>query len=394
MGHRAVQIKGEARACSLSVPPTTLDLDAIVRGAFSVKDSFVLPDGEAEYKVVYDEKAKGTFEILYGNLRPKGYVPRLTGSRDDCVLLVRKAPTEKGSSRTPVVLGLLTLAAVVAYGWLQYIVYQVLLPERVPLLMGLAYVLVLILVIGLHEVAHRRSAVRGGTRAPVPYFLPGLPAFTALPSFGTVLVHREPPVNRDALFRTGFLGPIVAIVLCILFYAIGVLTAATVSGAQVQSGLAALPNIQLTTPNPSIIESLIVSSLNLIGGGPPTASGSELISPIAAAADTGLILTFFNLLPATQLDGGQLCESILGYRGLRITTYLSIVALLVLDTPNYWIMAVIVLVIAGRPARLGTLDEVSEASRGKKVLFAVILMLALASVPIPRNIATLQLITG
>ena len=372
----------------------TLDLDTIVRRAFSVKDSFVLPDGEAEYKVVYDEKAKGAFERLYDTLRPKGYVPRLTGSMDDCVLLVRKAPTERGSSRAPVVLGLLTLAAIVAYGWLQYIVYQQLLPERLPVLMGMAYVLVLILVIGLHEVAHRRSASRGGTRAPVPYFLPGLPAFTALPSFGTVLVHREPPVNRDALFRTGFLGPIVAIVLCILFYAIGVITAASVSTAQVQSGLAALPNIQLTTPNPSIIESLIVSFLNLVTGGPRTTTGGELISPIAAAADTGLILTFFNLLPATQLDGGQLCESILGYRGLRITTYLSIIALLVLDTPNYWIMAVIVLVIAGRPPRVSTLDEVSEPSRAKKILFAIILLLALASVPIPQNIATLQLIAG
>src|SRR2546427_10518000 len=147
----------EARACSLSVL-TTLELDTIVRGAFSVKDSFVLPDGEAEYKVVYDERAKGAFERLYDILRPKGYVPRLTGSRDECVLLVRKAQSEKGSSRAPVVLGLLTLAAVVAYGWLQYIVYQQLLPERLPLLMGVAYVVVLILVIGIHVCVHRRSA--------------------------------------------------------------------------------------------------------------------------------------------------------------------------------------------------------------------------------------------
>src|SRR2546428_13906473 len=257
-----------------------------------------------------------------------------------------------------------------------------------------ACVMVLVRVIGLHGVVHRRSGSRGGTRAPVPYYLPWIPVFTPLPFFGTVLVHREPPVNRDALFRTGLLGPIVTIVLCILFYAIGVLTAATVSMAQVQSVRTALPNIQLTTPNPSIVEILIVSFLNLIGGGPTTASGSQLISPIAAAAETGLILSFFNLLPATQLDGGQLCESVFGYRGLRITTYLSIIALLVLDTPNYWIMAVIVLVIAGRPARLTTLDEVSEASRGKKVLFAAALLLALASVPIPQNIAYLQLFTG
>src|SRR5438132_11735500 len=176
-----------------------MDLDTTVRRAFSVKDSYVLPDGEAEYKVVYDEKAKGAFESLYDTLRHRGYVPRLTGSRDDCVLLVRKSPTEKGSSRAPVVLGLLTLAAVVSYGWLQYIVYEQLLPERLPVLMGLAYVLVLILVIGLHEVVHRRIGSRGGTRAPIPYFLPGIPAFTPLPSFGPVLVHREPTVHRDAL---------------------------------------------------------------------------------------------------------------------------------------------------------------------------------------------------
>src|SRR5207245_10927030 len=83
----------EARACSLSLL-TTFDLDTIVRGAFSVKDSFVLPDGEAEYKVVYDEKAKGAFERLYDTLRPKGSVVHLMGSRDDDVLLVSTAQTE------------------------------------------------------------------------------------------------------------------------------------------------------------------------------------------------------------------------------------------------------------------------------------------------------------
>ena len=77
-----------------------------------------------------------------------------------------------------------------------------------------------------------------------------------------------------------------------------------------------------------------------------------------------------------------------------MTTYLSIVALLVLDTPNYWITAVIVLVIAGRPTRLSTLDEVSEVSRTKKILFSVALLLALASVPIPQNIANLRLVAG
>src|SRR2546426_9861472 len=54
----------EARACSLSVL-TTLELETIVRGAFSVKDSFVLPDGEAENKDVYDERATRAFVQLY-----------------------------------------------------------------------------------------------------------------------------------------------------------------------------------------------------------------------------------------------------------------------------------------------------------------------------------------
>ncbi len=376
----------------MSVP--SIDLDRLVKGEFKVKDSFLLPDGEAEYKVLYDERSKDAFERLYSAVRGEGFVPRLTGSKDECILQVKRAPTAKVSSRTPVVLSLLTLAAIVAYGWLQYIVYQQLLPQRIPILLATAYVLSLILIIGLHEVAHQRASRKVGARAPIPYFLPGIPAFTALPSFGTVLSHREPPVNRDALFKTGFLGPLVAVILCLVLYAVGIVTAASVSMEQIKIGLAALPNIQLTTPNPSIIETLVASLLNVLRVGPPNLSGYQMVSPLAAAADTGLILTFFNLLPAAQLDGGQLCESVLGRRRLRTSTYLSIFALLVLDTPNYWILAVIVLVIAGRPAHMETLDQITEVSRTKKILFVIALLLAISSIPFPQNLATVPLAPG
>jgi len=373
---------------------STADLESIVKKDFTLMDTFLLPDGEAEYKTQYDEKSKKSFERLHATLRPVGYLPQLTGSREEPILRVRRAPNEKVSSRTPVVLSLLTLAAIISYGWLQYLVYGQLIPRGFPLLMGIGYVVSLIAILGLHEFAHRGASKRGNARSPVPYFLPGIPVFTALPSFGTVLVHREPPVNRDALFVTGFLGPLIALVASLALYAFGIVTAASVSIAQIQSGLAALPNIQLTTPNPSFLEVFVASLLGLFGLGTPNVSGYQLISPIAAAADTGLILTFFNLLPATQLDGGQLCESVLGFRGLRVTTYLSILSLLVLDTPNYWVMAVIVLVIAGRPSRIQTLDEISEISRSKKIVFVLALVLGIACIPIPGNIATIPLALG
>ena len=90
-------------------------------------------------------------------------------------------------------------------------------------------------------------------------------------------------------------------------------------------------------------------------------------------------------------DGGFLSAAAWTPVLARAGSYLSVLVLMVLDTPNYWGVAVLALLLAGRPFRLKLLDEVSELSPRRKWVYAGAIVLAFLSLPLPHNIGTLPL---
>jgi membrane-associated protease RseP (regulator of RpoE activity) len=93
-------------------------------------------------------------------------------------------------------------------------------------------------------------------------------------------------------------------------------------------------------------------------------------------------VTFLNLLPVWQLDGGHIVRATLGNRGHKAS---AIVAFGILALAGYWIFGAFLLVfmfLTRRPFEgLEPLDDISPLSNSRKILFVLSLaMLALSFV--------------
>lgn len=363
------------------------DLDAAVRSRFKVLDSFELPDGGAEYKVGYTEPAKAHFVELASELAKLGYAPLMSGTVEECVITARKAePPEKRTSRVPTIFALLTVASITVFSLLQQILYEQLAPGLPGYVVFLGTGLAVAGLLAAQELARRYAARRTLAGPSAQYLIPGVPFLPPfLPALGFISLQRGPAVNRDRFFDANLLGPLALLVLAALIYALGDLTAFRSTVSLTASHLAN----STVSINPSAIQFGID---RIFGGAVPSAPpGYLILSPLGDAATVGFILVFLGLLPLASFTGGQLSTAVLGPRWSRLATYLSVVLLLVVDTPNYWSVAIIVLVLAGRPTQLRVMDEVSRISSGRRWVYAGVVLLALLSLPIPHDIANFAL---
>ena len=385
LGFANVLLAEEWAGFHLSAPLP--DPERLVRNHFSIRQSFVLPDGGLEYQVVYDRTSKRQFVDLASELSQSGYRPELTGTTDEAVLTLRKVDgTPERLSRLPVLLALFTFVTLVVFALLQQLVYEQLIPTLPGYFVFFEIGATIAVLLGAHELGQRLAArSRGGGHAS-SYLIPGIPFLPPfLPSMGFVASQRRPALNRDRLFDTVIAGPLAILALALLAYAIGDLTA--VQSSVVYQGS------HLANTTVSVNSNAIQMGVDSILGPflPQVATGYVLVSPIADGATVGFIIVFLGLLPMVSYDGGILSAIAWGTRTSRVLSYLSVFALLVLDTPTYWAIAVVVLLLAGRPFQLKLMDDVSELSQWRQWAFVGSLVLAFLCLPVPHNIGTLPL---
>ncbi|HVX01776.1 MAG TPA: site-2 protease family protein [Nitrososphaera sp.] len=247
---------------------------------------------------------------------------------------------------------------------------------RNPVLLAAVYTMSLVGILGVHEMGHMIAAKHHGIRASWPYFIPGIPGLF-VPTFGAMIQIRSNMTNRNVLFDVGIAGPIagllVTMVVSVYGSSISVLVPA--DRAQEVSGLMSI--------NSSI---LMQATLNLTGHGAVAGNAILIMSPVLFAAWVGFLITFLNLLPAWQLDGGHLARSALGVRWHRVLTYSSIGVLVGL---NYYIMAAFVLLFSSRAPESTPLDDVSPLSKKRRGLFWVAIALAVLCAPLPAQVFNL-----
>jgi membrane-associated protease RseP (regulator of RpoE activity) len=225
-------------------------------------------------------------------------------------------------------------------------------------------------IIALHEMGHRLAANSHKMDSTVPYFIPGPPPFG---TFGAVISLKSPPANRDELFDLGFSGPIVGFIVTIIVAMVSILTAPAVPQAAVEKlvgqGLLA---VQEWPKTPLLM--ILLSYLNIR----TTAPGQVLVlTQVAFAAEIGALITFLNIVPAWQLDGGHMMRAALGPRGHRVATAIG---LAVLALAGFWAFALLILIFMltrGGWAGVEPLDDVSKLSNNRKVLFGVALAMLL-----------------
>jgi hypothetical protein len=364
------------------------DPESVVRRSFAVKRSFTLPEEGLEFQIAYDGSTKGKFVELKSEVLPLGFRPELTGSADECVLTLRKSETlARRPPKLPVYVALFTIAALVVSALLQQEeVYSVLVPSWQWYIAFLGFGVTVAVLLGAHELGQRLAGKRRDGGHASSYLIPGIPFIPPyLPSLGFASSQTEPALNRDALFDTVIAGPLAMVGLAILLYAVGTVTAfqSTVPYAST--------NLNSTTVmiNPNAIQIALDSLLAPFTR--PIAQGYVGVSPVGDGSIVGFILVFIALLPMASYDGGLLATVAWGQKAARVASYLSILALLVLDTWTYWAVALLVLVLVGRPIQLKLQDEVSPLSRSRQWVLVGAIVLAFLCLPIPKNIGTFPL---
>jgi membrane-associated protease RseP (regulator of RpoE activity) len=164
---------------------------------------------------------------------------------------------------------------------------------------GPGFAIPLLSILVTHEAGHYLAARWHREPASLPYFLPA-PFLSPFGTLGAVIVAPERIRSRRALLDIGAAGPLAGMLVCVplLFYGL--------TRSQVQP----LP----TGPYVQEGQCLLYWLLKRLVFGPIPAGHDVTIHPVAAGAWAGLFVTFLNLFPVAQLDGGHVAYALLGPR--------------------------------------------------------------------------------
>lgn len=353
--------------------PTQEEVVSLVSSVFEVK-SFNQNIDALQFEIE-QEGFKPKFVKLVQNLESKNLVARLEKFEGRVFLLVgRFHPPKLKRTWIPRVLFAATIAVVMIDGYYRTEQANSIIHIGEPLEIAILYTASLIGILGIHELGHIIASKWHKLKTSWPYFIPGIPV-VGIPTFGALIMSRSFMVNRDTLFDVGISGPIAGLIVAIIVSTYGAYLSPLISDEQAQP---LFSKSELVEIHPSII----MSGTVVIAG--KAVQGAELImSPVLYAAWLGFLITFLNLLPAWQLDGGHIARATLGRKWHKITTYAGIGILAIL---GYWIMALFVLSFSMRNPDVRPLDDISPLSSKRKKLFILVMGLAVVCAPLPFSI--------
>lgn len=342
-----------------------------------VESEFTILQGYLDFGVptfiIAPAPTKSPFKNLVAKMKEKSYIPSLRRMSGNLVIRVMPKPTARRSrSEINFVLFLVTLGSIFYSGFMANInpVLNVLQGGTNVVLQTILFTGAILAIIGLHELGHLVVSILRGKEVTLPYFIPGLPP---LGTFGAVIVQKEPPTNRDEMFDLGSSGPLVGFIVTLIVATIGLQP-----GFSFMVSESYLTSLMTKYPGAigSIYPPLLLQALDMFLR-PRTVGQTLILGPLAVTAYIGMLLTFINLLPAWQLDGGWVSLSVFGEKWHRILSWISIIVMIFLD---YWLMALLILFGMGRSGKVGPLDDVSPLSRSRKAFAALLLAILILCV--------------
>lgn len=203
-------------------------------------------------------------------------------------------------------------------------------PERI--IEGLPFAATLMTILLVHEFSHYLASKKHNTDATLPYFIP---APSLVGTFGAFIKMKSPIITRKALIDIGASGPIAGFIVSVFACIIGLNMSQTV-------------NLQTMEDSLSLGDSLLFSFLSWATIGVTPDEYDILLHPVAFAGWIGLFVTFLNLIPIGQLDGGHISFAIFGERHRHISLILVFFLMLFgLFFWEGWILWSILLLILG-----------------------------------------------
>lgn len=239
---------------------------------------------------------------------------------------------------------------------------------------ALAFSISVLAILGTHEMGHKIAATLHGVKSTFPYFIP-FP--NILGTLGAVIRVKSPIPTRNAAIDLGSSGPIAGFIVAIPVLLIGLRLSPALpmsAIAQVEGGIA-------------FGESLIMILLEKYIFRIPE-NYVLYLHPVAIAGWVGILVTFLNLVPAAQLDGGHIARAFLGEKFHSILTFglgLAMIGLSVVWTG--WFIWGFIILLMGRIGNPGALDEVSPISPKRVALALIVLAIFfLSATPVPISV--------
>ena len=325
-----------------------------------------------------DSDFKTKFVQITQELEEKKFFCTLEKESDNMVLIISKlSPTKKRRwlSKTwiPRILFVVTVCFVLIDGFYRTVGVNRLAEIGDPFAVAILYAWALMGILGIHEAGHLIAAKWHKIKTTWPYFIPGVPIY-GIPTFGAFIQSRGLTVNRDILFDIAIAGPIAGLVVAIVVAIFGVYTSPIIDNELAEQ---LFGTSQLMEMNENIIMKIIIIAFEKDG-----ANVQLVMSPIMFAAWLGFLITFLNLLPAWQLDGGHLARVIFGKKWHKIATYASMGVLVLL---NYWMMAILILILSSKSKDTQPLDDISPLSSNRKIMYIGVIILAILCAPLPSS---------
>ncbi|RQH03263.1 site-2 protease family protein [Natrarchaeobius oligotrophus] len=270
-----------------------------IESVFAVYETRIEDGGE---RLVYygdplDVPQRVTDE-LWATFHECGYEPRLTRRHGEFVLVAE--PHSVGVDGIPwtnVVLLLLTVVSTLFAGSMWYHIDPIANPTE--MWRAWPFTVAILGVLGVHEMGHYAMSRYHDVDASLPYFIP-VP--TLIGTMGAVIKMNGRMPDRKALFDIGVAGPLAGLVATVAVTVVGLhLPPVTAPETVVQDPDA----IQIQLGYPPLLEMLAAAvDQPLYRDDPATA-----VNPVVIGGWVGMFVTFLNMIPVGQLDGGHILRA-------------------------------------------------------------------------------------
>jgi membrane-associated protease RseP (regulator of RpoE activity) len=246
-----------------------------------------------------------------------------------------------------------------------------------------------------HEFGHYFIGRARGAAVTLPYFIPF--PLSPIGTMGAFIQMKSIPRNKRALFDLAVAGPLAGLVVAVPVLLLGLSQSHLGTVTLFPGSFAEGNSLFYLLAKFAVFGRLLPDSGNLAGlpllfhwityffiGRPsPLGSTDVFINQVAWAGWVGLLVTFLNLLPAGQLDGGHVIYALFGKRVNRfVPVILVFTVLLGFFWSGWWLWAFLIFLLGRSHAE--PLDQITRLDSRRKALAVLILVIFLAILmPVP-----------
>lgn len=305
-------------------------------------------------------ESKYIYKHLWFPLEKMGYNFSLDYEKGEHIVIVFPIVQKKEKVWINVVLVILTIFTTMFAGAMMYGVSpSEIFTNPFRLLEGLPFSAAIMFVLGSHEMGHYIMAKLHGMNTTLPYFIP-FPSIIG--TMGAIIKHKDPMPNRKVLFDIGVSGPIVGLMASIIVIIIGLLLPPIEAVVEAER-----PILQLGIP-------LLFMAISELMG-----ANALFMHPISFAGWVGLLITFLNLMPVGQLDGGHMLRAMIGEKSKYVFKLVPIILFLlggfvsfIMEKSGgiwfFWSVFLVLFAFAGHPEPL---DDDTKLDK-KRILIGII----------------------